>query len=76
MNKISYNKLPDQNIYTIDFNKIELGEFVMLEDGYYSWFPPYFNGSCLDQWVILDIGNKLVELNRDWDNKIKEEFSK
>lgn len=37
----------NNNVFNIYFNKVNLGQILKLEDGFYCWFPCEFKGSCL-----------------------------
>ena len=74
MSKLNYKKIKKE--YRITFNKTYLGDLVMLEDGFYNWFPCKFDGSCISSWVLLDIHNKLEKLNKEWNSIINKEFKK
>ena len=67
----------NQSKYRIEFkpNKY-LGDFIMEIDGYFVWYPDFSNFGFYSDYVLLELGNKLKELNKDWDNKIKQELNK
>jgi hypothetical protein len=73
MSKLTFNEISKNNI-EISFNKIGLGSLILLENGYFNWFPTNFNGSCIDKWVLIQIVEKLNELNRDYENQLNENF--
>lgn len=75
MSKLTYHKF-NHNIpfYRIKFKDKDLGSLEMMEDGFYNWIPPQFNGSSLGSWVIKDISNKLEELNKEYQEHINKYF--
>jgi hypothetical protein len=44
-------------------------------DGYYVFVFENEGGGCWPGYALLEIGNKLKDLNKEWDEKINEEFS-
>lgn len=79
MSKLTYTEKNNElytntTYYKTTFNNIILGSLIMTEDGFYKWFPTDFNGSCIEEWVLLDIANKLKELNKDINKNIKDYF--
>ena len=56
--------------YTILYrnSSIELGEFLMGEDGYYQFWVSDMNFA---EDMLKDISDKLIELNKEWDEQIK-----
>ena len=74
MSKLVYTKINTR--YKISFNKANLGELEMLDDGFYYWFPgPSMSGSgCISSWILKDIYDRIEDLNREWNNIINKEF--
>lgn len=70
MTKLTYTS-GIYNSFAVSFNNISLGELIIDDDGYYVWYPSQKYG-YLEAWVLKDIANKLEELNKPWDDKIKE----
>lgn len=64
------------NEYHIVFGKNKLGKLVKLEDGFYEWFPPNFNGAYISSWSLYQIYNKIQSLNEDWEKEIYKELCK
>lgn len=56
--------------YTVLYKKtsIELGHFYMDADGYYSFWVSDMNFA---EDMLKDISDKLIELNKEWDEQIK-----
>ena len=71
MTKLTYTSIGNDNSFNVSFKHLSLGELIINDDGYYRWFPVSRDG-YLDAWVLKDIVNKLEELNKPWDEKIKE----
>lgn len=74
MSKLSYTKINTR--YKISFNKADLGELEMLEDGFYHWFPgvSMSNNGCISSWILKDIYEKLEELNKGWNEVMNQYF--
>ena len=69
--KLSY--LSDLNgiSYDVYFGKIKLGMIQMDVDGYYHmWFDENTTG-FVDSWVLLELGEKMNQLNKPYDDSIK-----
>ena len=66
-----------KGLYQLKFeNDADLGEFVMDIDGYFYWYPGEPKRGCYPDYIIKEIYEKLTELNKEFDLKIKEKFSK
>jgi hypothetical protein len=61
------------NIYFSENNKY-IGDFVMLEDGYFYYQPVHHSG-VFSEYHLKIIYDRLTELNKDWNEKIKKELS-
>ena len=59
----------------IMFGKKCIGEALMLEDGYYHFLPLPEHGT-LAPYVLRAIAELLDELNKDWDEEVKESLGK
>lgn len=70
MTKLTYTS-GIYNSFVVSFNNVSLGELIINDDGHYVWYPSHKYG-YLEAWVLKDIANKLEELNKPWDDKIKE----
>jgi hypothetical protein len=55
-------------------NGVEVGEFIILEDGYYAFFPNLSRGGAWDEYLLKMISDTLKDLNKDWEAKLKEYF--
>lgn len=64
MKELTFEK--NEFSYKISFNNISLGELGILDDGEYYWFPPCFNNTCVQTWVIEAIVSKLKVINESW----------
>lgn len=61
--------------YEVEFvNGALLGEFYREVDGYYV-FLPLLRGGFWDQYVLQELSEKLLELNREWDEQIQRDLS-
>jgi len=61
------------NIYFSENNKY-IGDFVLLEDGYF-YYQPLQHSGVFSEYTLKLIYDKLTELNKYWDKKIKKELS-
>lgn len=61
-----------QNVYVVTHksNGKHIGDIYTEVDGYYV-FQPIGNGGCWPGEILLEIGNTIVELNKEWDNHVK-----
>jgi len=59
----------------IMFGKKRIGEALMLEDGYYYFLPLPEHGT-LAPYTLRAIAELLDELNKDWDEEVKESLGK
>ena len=73
---IKLEKINDSNYKLIANKDIFFGNFIMMEDGYFSWFPIEFKGTCISSYTLKEIAEKLDELNKDWDNHLNLTFKK
>lgn len=71
MTKLTYTSIGNDNSFNVSFKHLSLGELIINDDGYYAWYPSHKDG-YLDAWVLKDIVTKLDELNKHWDDKIKQ----
>lgn len=55
----------------VDSNNKLIGKFVLDIDGFYYFVAEDSNGYWSD-WVLLQLGTKLTEINRQWNNHLKE----
>lgn len=55
-------------------NGVYLGSFIVMEDGYYHFWPDHSKGGCWSSHVLREIANKLDELNKPWDEEIQKYF--
>lgn len=56
-------------------NDRKIGDFLMENDGYFYFFP-ILNGGFWEAHILIEIGNKLNELNKEWDETIQKELGK
>lgn len=63
-NYITLNQI-SKSRYDLTFeNGTSIGSFMMLEDGYFYWFPDIYNNGCYSDYIIKEIYEKLIELNK------------
>jgi len=55
-------------------NGVKMGEFIREIDGYYVYFPEDDKTGYFTSYILRGLADKLDDLNRDWDNQIKEYF--
>ncbi len=73
---ITLDKITDTR-YGLKFeNGSNLGEFLALEDGYFYWFPAISGSGAYASYILVELSEKLIKLNKAWDLKIKKEFGK
>ena len=53
-----------------------VGELIMMEDGYYEFFPDLERGGYWPTWVLRGIADLVDEKNAEWDASIRECFDK
>ena len=69
---LSYKQINNQLINVLTPNNLLVGELIMDVDGYFYFWPS--NDGCWVSHILRSIADKLDEINKDWDNKIKEEL--
>jgi hypothetical protein len=85
---IDFDKLKTMNILKVDkeqngtmdvrvasSNKL-LGCFMVSEDGYYNFWPLESITGYYSADALLELGNKLNEINKPWNDNITEYFNK
>ena len=61
--------------YTATYdNGVDLGDILMMECGYYYWWPSKRDG-CLDEGFLLDMHNTLKAINKPWDDQVQNDPS-
>jgi hypothetical protein len=56
-------------------NGMHMGEMIMAEDGYFVWFPiTPGRGGFIEAWVLRELADKLDDVNREWDEKVRREL--
>lgn len=60
----------DSGYYVEYYNGVHIGEFVMMEDGYYHYWPVKGEG-CWGAYAMRAVADKLDELNKPWDDQVK-----
>lgn len=55
------------------YNGKKLGQFYMEVDGYYVFLPEN-NSGYFNEYSLKLIINKLTELNKEWDNHVKDNY--
>lgn len=55
----------------VDSNNKLIGKFVLDIDGFY-YFVAEDGGAYWSDWVLSQLGTKLTEINRQWNNHLKE----
>lgn len=75
LNEKYHTEKVNENLSMIKFNDKSFGELIKLEDGYY-YFNPLNNGGVIAPYALRAIANILDELNKDWDEEVKESLGK
>lgn len=73
--KITYTKQENGSYKIYYYNDVFVGEFYMEVDGYYV-FESVLKSGYIPGHLLLSLGNKLEELNKEWDDNITEYFNK
>lgn len=60
----------NKNKYEVIFESRTIGEFVRDVDGYFYLFFNSING-CWSDYILLELGETLKELNNEWNNEVK-----
>ena len=55
-------------------NKL-IGHFTPEVDGFFYFSVEQYNGGVWSDYALLEIGNKLKEINQPWVDKLNKEFS-
>jgi hypothetical protein len=74
MSKLTFTEISKSNI-EVSFNKINLGSLICIEDGFFYWFTPNFKGTCIANWALIQIIDKINELNMEYKKSLDEYFS-
>jgi len=74
---LKFPKVDDIYEVRVESNDRLVGYFILDVDGFY-YFMPYLlsEGGLWSDYMLLEIGTMLKEVNKPWDNKIKEYFDK
>lgn len=60
--------------YDVYLKKQKIGQVCMEVDGYYVFLPEKGkDGGYYPEWMLLELGNFLAELNKPWDEQVKRE---
>jgi len=74
--QLTFTKINDV-VIDISFNNCDLGKLCCMEDGFFYWYPPKFDGDGLiDTWILKQIYEYADELNRPWNEEINVYFQK
>lgn len=74
---ITYIKQDNGSFKILFNNRVNIGEFYQEMDGYYVYEPNRDKISGYwPEWMLLELGGKLKELNKPWDDQITEYFDK
>lgn len=53
-------------------NNVFMGDMIIGDDGYYAWWPNEdLRAGYIPSWVLRELADKLDELNKDWDEQLK-----
>jgi len=52
-----------------------IGYFIPEVDGFFYFSPEQYNSGVWSDYALLEIGNKLKEINQPWVDKLNREFS-
>ena len=53
------------------FKEVRIGELVMMESGYYEFFPDLERGGYWSTWMLRDIADLVDGTNAEWDARVK-----
>ena len=57
-------------VYDVMLGDRKIGEMFMEVDGFYVFAEEPFMKGYWDEWILLELGNKLKELNTEWEAQI------
>jgi len=69
MEYLSLKKITE-NCYKVDFENTTIGEFIRDVDGYFYFALLKDNQGLWSDYILLEIGNKLKDLNKDWNEHL------
>ena len=72
---ISLEKVGPAEYNVIYENGLQIGEFLMKEDGYFDFWPK-LGGGYWPSYLLRDLANHLDVLNKPWDDEIKNYFNR
>jgi len=75
MEKLKLNYINDVLIEVYYTNNKKIGNFVMLEDGYY-YYEPLKNSGVFSTFTLDLISKELKEINEVWGEHIKKDLDK
>ena len=64
---MKYAKHKDGTIKVYSPNSTHIGDILIVEDGYYEFWPELNRGGYWPSWVLRDIADKVDMLNEPWD---------
>lgn len=74
MNTLTITKI-SENEYDVLFQEKHLGRFLRSDDGYL-YYTDDLNGGLCAAWTLIEIGEALNDLNKEWDDHINKYFKK
>jgi major membrane immunogen (membrane-anchored lipoprotein) len=72
--QLDYKKYADGNIQVYYTNGVFMGNLEVGDDGYYVWWDDKNNSGYVPSWILRELADKLDELNKEWDEGVKEFF--
>lgn len=60
--------------YEVQFEARTIGEFIRDVDGYFYLFFNSANG-CWSDYILIELGETLAELNKEWNNIVNKELN-
>ena len=52
-----------------------IGKFIILDDGFYEFFPEKYDGGCWAAYTLRELADKLDELNKLWNDYLTKELN-
>lgn len=62
----------DEKLFCVYYrNDVKIGEFVINDDGYYVFFPNDDRSGYWNAELLVAVGQKLMEMNKEWHEQVK-----
>jgi hypothetical protein len=68
-----YTKINNSHYQVNHTNNVLMGDIMMDNDGFF-YFWPDLKGGFWEAYILLELGNKLNELNKPWEDEVNKYF--